>query len=417
MTLKHLIGCAALLLAVAAGAAEASFAAFETRAQAGEDLSVVFFGGSLTYSANASDPNVTGVRGLMADYLRARYPRARFVFHDAAIGGTGSLLGVFRLERDVLAHRPDLVFLDFLCNDGTDEPNLEPTCAYEYILRTLIERGIPVEQMFFTFKFWAGKGFDPVKSLPRYSVYHRLAAAYGTPVGDVQRESLARDLAGGQTTLDAVWPIDGAHPDDLGYRYFFEAVRAGFERGVKDGAVCRVPAKPVYGTLADVKRTRLVDGSLPDGWRRSLTYRTSMWFDGLSSRWMGDVAAAKAGAAALTFTADCNFIGVFGEGDEQGLAFTLAEADKPVDTWSSSPGPGRLFIFRSRALDDWTQGARRRTFTLTPAADGKGELHLESIMTATLVPAAPGTARATATSGTDKLEALDHGRGITDKKD
>ena len=40
----------------------------------------------------------------------------------AAIGGTGSDLGVFRLGRDVLAHRPDLLFVEFATNDGGTAP-------------------------------------------------------------------------------------------------------------------------------------------------------------------------------------------------------------------------------------------------------------------------------------------------------
>ena len=398
------------LLAMASGllAEEASFARFDAKAKRGDALSVVFFGGSLTYSANASDPNVTGIRGLMADYLRGRYPQARFVFHDAAIGGTGSLLGAFRLERDVLSHKPDIVFLDFLCNDGTDEPDLAPTCAYEYILRELIGRGIPVEQMFFTFRFWAGRDFDPVKALPRRNAYMRLAGAYGTPFGDVQLESLGRDLRSGKTTLDEVWPLDGGHPCDFGYRYFFEAVKAGFERGVASGAVCRVPGKPVFGTMRDVRRTRLVDGRLPSGWTRQLTYRTSMWFDGLSSRWMGDVAASKAGASPFAFSASCNFVGFFGEGDENALQCELADAGVVVETFRTSPGPGRLFVFRNHLMQGWQNGAKEHRFTLAPAGDGKGELRIESVLTATIVPSDPSAAESGRGAG---VEALDHARG------
>ena len=408
MKISALLLC--FCVALPALAKEASFADFDARAKKGEVLNVVFFGGSLTYSANASDPGTTGLRGLMAEYLRERYPLARFRFHDAAIGGTGSLLGAFRLERDVFSHQPDLVFLDFLCNDGTDETNLEPTCAYEYILRELIGRGIPVEQMFFTFKFWAGKGFDPVKSLPRRNFYRRLAEAYGTPSGDVQLEAMARDLESGKTTLDEIWPLDGAHPCDFGYRYFFEAVKTGFERGVAAKAVCRVPETPVYGTMKDVRRTRIADGRMPAGWTRQLTFRTSMWFDGLSSRWMGDVAVAKGAAEPLVFDATCNYIGFFGEGDENGLSFELADGNGPLATFGSSPG-GRLFFFRRHLLEGWEKGAKAHRFTVKPVAAEKGEFRLESVLTATIVPTDPSAAGAAGRNTKDSVEALDHARG------
>src|SRR5690606_9136467 len=101
-----------------------SFTAFDTRAKAGEHLKVVFFGASLTWGANASDPNETSYRAVVRDLLEKEYPAARFRFRDSAIGGTGSQLGAFRLERDVLAHKPDLVFVDFSANDNIylDDP-------------------------------------------------------------------------------------------------------------------------------------------------------------------------------------------------------------------------------------------------------------------------------------------------------
>jgi hypothetical protein len=46
------------------------------------------------------------------------YPDAGFSEPNATIGGTGSDLGVFRLNQDVLDHKPDLMFIEFAVNDG-----------------------------------------------------------------------------------------------------------------------------------------------------------------------------------------------------------------------------------------------------------------------------------------------------------
>ena len=130
--------------ALAAEAKRGSFADFDARAKAGESLNVVFFGASLTWGANASDPVETSYRAVMRDRFESYYPAARFRFRDAAIGGTGSQLGVFRLERDVLAHQPDLVFVDFTANDGIYSDDPETLSSYESILRRLAAAGIPV---------------------------------------------------------------------------------------------------------------------------------------------------------------------------------------------------------------------------------------------------------------------------------
>jgi len=103
----------AIAAAVPAAAASPSFTAFHARAQAGDRLTVVFYGASLTWGANATDQNYFSYRARIAARLTDKYPLARFIFHDAAIGGTGSQLGVFRLDRDVLSRKPDLVFVDF----------------------------------------------------------------------------------------------------------------------------------------------------------------------------------------------------------------------------------------------------------------------------------------------------------------
>src|SRR3978361_123365 len=83
---------AVLLIAVhvASDAAQGSFAHFDEQARAGEKLNVVFFGASLTWGANASDPNLTSYRARIAQRFEVAYPKAHFHFYDAAIGGTNS---------------------------------------------------------------------------------------------------------------------------------------------------------------------------------------------------------------------------------------------------------------------------------------------------------------------------------------
>lgn len=419
---RMLVGGAGLCLAgvlLSASAAEqmptASFAVFDARAKSGERLTVAFFGGSLTWSANATEPNVTGFRGLMAKYLTETYPTARFTFVDASLGGVGSNLGMFRLERDVLMKKPDLVFLDFACNDGGENTAVAPTCCYEYLLREMIGRGIPVQQMFFTFKNWTKPGTEPSKVHPRRDVYWQLAKAYGTPVGDVYEMPLWKQMNSGVVPVKKVWTIDGGHPDDIGYRMFADAGIVGFEKAVREGAVCRVPPKPVFGTVKDLRRWNPVDGALPKGWARKLTYRTSLWYDGLSSRWMGDVAAfSGAERSPLAVEATGNFFGIFGEADEHALTVEVTADGKRIAAFNGyhNAGPGRLFIWRNVLLDGWEDGvSRKHMFAVDPipTKDDKGEFHVGSICTATIV--STGEVTDAKDAPADALEKLDHARG------
>ena len=103
------------------------------------------------------------------------------------------------------------------------------------------------------------------------------------------RPLVAEHLRAGKVSPENVWPFDEAHPGDLGYRYFAAAAAAGFDRAVAQGLVCRAPEAPVFGDVSDVARADL-GAAPPAGWSAAPAYRTSLWFDGLSSRWLDGVA-------------------------------------------------------------------------------------------------------------------------------
>lgn len=87
---------------------------FLAKVEAGNEVKVAYLGGSITAAP--------GWRVQSREWLQKKYPNAKFAEIHAAIGGTGSDLGVFRLERDVLRHKPDLLFVEFAVNDGGASP-------------------------------------------------------------------------------------------------------------------------------------------------------------------------------------------------------------------------------------------------------------------------------------------------------
>ena len=391
--------CVAITLAtagLAAGVRDGSFASIDRRARNGEPLTVVFFGGSFTWGANATDPQLTSYRGRMMAYLRERYPRAPFTFYDAAIGGTGSDLGVFRLERDVLSRKPDLVFLDFMANDNYAGRDQVTCCFYETLLRRMLQEGIAVEQLYFGFKGQFGAAYN-LATVPRRTAYRQLAAAYQVAEGDLF-PVMQDALTNGTLTLERAWGIDGGHPDDAGYALFFEAAKTGFEAAVKAGLAGSVPARPLFGEVTQIRRIRLADALLAKGWRPLKTYRTALWFDGQSSRWMGDVAGCDAkdgGAIApLEVQFEGNVIGFFGESNQEGLGLQVRLDGGPLpyakgkgENWpfAHTHGQGNLFIWRRHAA---LLPSGKHTASIMPAVPGegaKGQLRIESVCVAQLV--------------------------------
>ncbi len=90
---------------------------FFAKLQRGGIVKVAYLGGSITAQA--------GWRVQSLAYFQKLYPQAKLEEIFAAIGGTGSGMGVFRMDHDVIAQKPDLLFVEFAVNDsGTPPPEI-----------------------------------------------------------------------------------------------------------------------------------------------------------------------------------------------------------------------------------------------------------------------------------------------------
>lgn len=361
MFLPRLVLCQFLALFVL-NAAPSTIAEFATKAENREPLSVVFFGGSLTFGANASDPNTTSYRGRMMRWLREKYPNTPITFHDAAIGGTGSQLGMFRLERDVLPHKPNLVFLDFTVNDGAEDTDGEALASYERIVRELMATDAAVMPVLMLFKWHAEKPDAPLP--PRHVEHLKLADYYALPAADVL--SGVRDKVKAGVKPADLWNMgDGAHPGDEGYQLFFEIVRDRFEKAIAASRPSVIPPQTVFADLYPKRTRSILTDAPPSGWIREKTRRTSLWFDGLASRWMGDVAttSATSGTSILKTTFHGSMVGIFGERDGLTPPIRIWIDGKPI------PAPKNA---RGAADDLWKLDTSR----FAPPKKGSGNLFL-----------------------------------------
>lgn len=76
-----------------------------------EKVTIAYLGGSITEAQN-------GWRDQSLRWLQSQYPAVTFSGINAGVSGTGSDLGVFRLQEQVLALQPDLVIVEFAVNDA-----------------------------------------------------------------------------------------------------------------------------------------------------------------------------------------------------------------------------------------------------------------------------------------------------------
>lgn len=94
------------------------------KAERGEEITFVAIGGSITQRYNASLPELC-YAALIAKWLENKFKKAKINYINAGIGATGSLIGVHRLERDVLKYNPDFVTVEFSVNEGDCDATVE----------------------------------------------------------------------------------------------------------------------------------------------------------------------------------------------------------------------------------------------------------------------------------------------------
>src|ERR1700722_14407690 len=87
---------------------------FFAKLERGDSVRICYLGGSITAQE--------GWRPLTLKWFQQQYPGDSISQINAAIGGTGSDLGVLRLRHDALDKKPDLLFVEFAVNDAGAPP-------------------------------------------------------------------------------------------------------------------------------------------------------------------------------------------------------------------------------------------------------------------------------------------------------
>jgi len=110
----------------------------------GRTLTIVAFGSSSTFGTGASDSSLSFPSQFHRE-LQSVFPRSTIRLINAGVPGNNSLDLDARLERDVLAHGPNLVILQTGTNDALQSvPLSSMRAATERTIHRLRERGIEV---------------------------------------------------------------------------------------------------------------------------------------------------------------------------------------------------------------------------------------------------------------------------------
>ena len=193
-----------------------------------EEMKIAYFGGSIT-AAN-------GWRVQTLAKFNEIFPDSKFTEINAAIGGTGSDLGVYRLEYDVLRHNPDLVFVEFCVNDGG--ASYESIWRQmEGIVRQIWKHSNETDVVFvYTYRVGHENDYLAVKTPRSVSAMEQIADFYGVPSLDFNIAVVGMHEAG-KLTYQAdsaeegklLFSNDGVHPLDEGHEIYTKVVTDAFE--------------------------------------------------------------------------------------------------------------------------------------------------------------------------------------------
>jgi len=216
-----------------------------SKLQQGREVRIAYLGGSITAQK--------GWRPMTLNWFQQQYPQAKVSEINAAIGGTGSNLGVFRLEHNVLRHRPDLLFVEFAVNDGATPPKRIQQ-AMEGILRQTWKADAMTD-ICYIYTLKAGGILEELqngKFSYSASAMEELADYYGIPsihmgleVARLETEGKLLIKADGTEAEQAmaagkiIFSKDGVHPNvKYGHKLYLEAVIR---------AMNRIKTKGTYG--------------------------------------------------------------------------------------------------------------------------------------------------------------------------
>ncbi len=107
------------------------------KAENGEDVNIVYLGGSITEGDILQSEERYAVRTY--NYFKETFGKGdgeNVHYFNAGFRGTGSMLGALRCEDDVLSNEPDIVFIEFAVNDGGETSDKD---GFESIIRRCLE--------------------------------------------------------------------------------------------------------------------------------------------------------------------------------------------------------------------------------------------------------------------------------------
>ena len=200
-----------------------------------KELKVLFFGGSLTQGYGSSDASKTSWRALTCNWFTTNFPEVNFEFINRAVGESGTFLGTYRLQLDVIDPAPDLIFLEYAINDKYFQSTYNETLSRcETIIRE-VKQALPETEIIMLITTDVGCfGYNKKGELHIQGQAHEVAGrSYGISTLHVGR-LLAKESDFDTAVFREKYAIDIVHLNDDGNSIVFNCVAEYLENSLKN---------------------------------------------------------------------------------------------------------------------------------------------------------------------------------------
>lgn len=277
-----------------------------TKLKKGETVTIAYFGGSITAAP--------GYRVKTFKWFKDTFPKATLVEVHAAIGGTGSDLGAFRCGTDVVAKKPDLVFVEFNINDGSPTNEFRKA-TMEGIVRQLWAAESKPEIVFLyttSRDLNNARGSHPAVAkyygIPDIDLQPPLIEALNRPDLPKPTEAQLADKKFNWNAKGQIFMNDSVHPNDLGHTIYTETIVAYLKTQIdaKPSPLPKLGAPYVSDEFAHAAMIPASKAKLTGNWEVLEPSK-----QGLLARYTEGTINARGAGDALEFEFEGTAIGLF----------------------------------------------------------------------------------------------------------
>ncbi|MEI9922630.1 MAG: GDSL-type esterase/lipase family protein [Bradyrhizobium sp.] len=250
----------------------ARFSNVFAKARRSEPITIGVIGGSITVGAFATTPQ-NSYSGRLLAWWREQFPRCDIRLINAGLGGTGSMYGALRVQKDLLSHRPDFVVVEFAVNDNWTDGE-----AFEGLVRQILAQP-NTPAVLLLFMMWEKGGNDQ-------DMQAKVGAHYRLPMVSF-RDALWPEIAVGRLQwFDYI--ADNVHPTDAGHAAAARFVTTMCDTALNSAPVGkRGPLSPLPSPFhtdafqhVDWRDAAALDPTENQGWRRKFDEKNVPGWDG-----------------------------------------------------------------------------------------------------------------------------------------